>query len=182
MRVGLAGGALSTDIAIHGDKLRLTEQTLSVSLGYPLSPRLTLLGGVGALVSGALGADSFSPGEVAFAGVSYRALAPSGAVPLIAVAITAAVAHASLAGDSFTSTDLKLALTAAWPSAGVVAPYLSAAAFGGPIFYRGDIGGDRYHYQAIAGLAVALPRGFDLFVEGSPVGARVLSGGAGFTF
>ena len=112
-------------------------------------------------------------------GASYRALAPSGAVPLIAVAITTAAAHAQVAGDSFNSTDLKLAVTAAWPLAETFAPYLSATAFGGPIFFRGAIGGDRYHYQAIAGVAVALPRGFDLFLEGSPVGARVLSGGVG---
>lgn len=169
-------------MAIHGAKLPLTEQTISASIGYPLSDRLTLLGGVGALLGGRLGTASFSPGESVFAGASYRALAPSGAVPLVAVAVTAAAAHASVDGDSFTSTDLKLAVTAAWPLAGAVAPYLSLAAFGGPIFYRGDIGGDRYHYQALGGVAAALPGGFDLFVEGSPVGARVLSGGAGLTW
>ena len=162
-------------------KLPLTQQTVSISAGYPVSPRLTLVVGAGALLGGHLGGVSFSPGAVAFAGASYRALAPSGAAPLVAVAVTAAVAHASVAGDSFTSTDLKLAVTAAWPLAGTVAPYVSATAFGGPIFYRGGIGGDRHHYQALAGVAVALPRGFDLFIEGSPVGARVLSGGIGFT-
>jgi hypothetical protein len=178
----VAGGALATDIAIHGAKLPLTEQTVAVSLGYPLSERLTLLAGAGALVSGALGAAGFSAGEVGFVGGSYRAVAPSDVVPLVAVAITLSVAHAGLGGDSFTSTDAKLSVTAAWPIAGIFAPYLSATVFGGPIFYRGDIGGDRYHYQALAGAAVALPLGFDLFVEGSPVGARVLSGGVGFTF
>ena len=116
-----------------------------------------------------------------FAGASYRAIAPAGLVPLVAVGVTAAVAHARIEGDGFTSTDLKLAVTAAWPIAGRVAPYLSAAVFGGPIFYRGNIGGDRYHYQAIAGVSVALPGGFDLFVEGSPIGARVLTGGVGLT-
>lgn len=137
---------------------------------------------MGALLGGHLGDASFSPGAVAFAGASYRALAPSGVTPLVAVALTAAVAHAPVAGDSFTSTDLKLAVTAAWPLADAFAPYLSLAAFGGPIFYRGAIGGDRYHYQVLAGVAVALPRGFDLFLEGSPVGARVLTGGVGLTW
>lgn len=178
----MAGGSLWTDISINGSKLPLSEQSISVSLGYPLSPRLTLLGGVGALLGGRLGEAPFSPGELAFAGASYRALAPSGLTPLIAVAITAAVAHAQVQGDSFTSTDVKGAVTAAWPLAGIVAPYLSATVFGGPIFYRGSIGGDRYHYQALAGVAAALPRGFDLFIEGSPVGARTLTGGAGLTF
>jgi hypothetical protein len=160
----------------------LTEQTVSVSVGVPVSPRLTLLGGLGALVGGTLGSAGFSPGELAFAGASYRALAPDGAVPLVSLAATAAALHAQVQGDSFTSTDLKGAVTAAWPLWGVVAPYLSATVFGGPIFYRGSIGGDRYHYQVLAGAAVALPRGFDLFVEGSPVGARALTGGLGWTF
>ena len=178
----MAAGGLWTDIAINGTRLPLTEQTLSLSGSSPLSERLTLLGGAGALLGGRLGSARLSPGEAAFAGLSFRALAPAGAVPLVAVALTASAAHASVEGDSFTSTDLKLAATAAWPLEGVVAPYLSAAAFGGPIFYRGSIGGDRYHYQVLAGVAAALPGGFDLFLEGSPVGARVLSGGAGYTW
>ncbi len=137
---------------------------------------------MGALLGGHLGAASFSPGAVAFAGASYRALDPAGLAPLVSVSITAAVAHARVAADGFTSTDLKGAVTAAWPLAETLAPYLSVAAFGGPIFYRGGIGGDRYHYQAIGGVAVALPGGFDLFAEGSPVGARALTGGVGLTW
>ena len=181
MRLGLSGGVLATDLAIDDKHLPLTEQSVSASVSVPLSDRLTLIGGAGALIGGHLGDVALDPGAIAFAGVSYRALAPAGAVPLVSVAGTLAVAHARIAGDGFTSTDLKLAVTAAWPIAGRVAPYLSAAVFGGPIFYRGNIGGDRYHYQAIAGVSLALPGGFDLFVEGSPIGARVLSGGVGLT-
>lgn len=160
----------------------MTEQTLTASVGVPVSERLTLVGGAGALAAGHLGAESFSPGEAGFAGASYRALDPAGLAPLVAVAVTVAAAHASIAGDSFISTDAKLAITTAWPLADTLAPYLSLAAFGGPIFFRGSTGGDRYHYQALGGLAVALPRGFDLFVEASPIGARAFSGGAGFTW
>jgi len=181
LHLGLAGGAFATDIAINNGKLPLTEQTVSITAGLPVSERLTLLGGAGALIGGHFGDANLAPGAALFVGASYRALAPSGLAPLVAVAVIAAVSHARIDGDAFTSTDLKLAVTAAWPIAGRVAPYLSAAVFGGPIFYRGHIGGDRYHYQAIAGVSVALPGGFDLFVEGSPIGARMITAGAGFT-
>lgn len=181
-RVALSGGALWTDLTVEGVKTPLTEQTLSASIAVQLSPRITLIGGAGGLLGGRVGAAGFGGGALAFLGASYRALAPDGAVPLVSVGITAAAAYARAAGDSFTSTDLKLAVSAAWPIAHAFAPYLAAAAFGGPIFYRGGIRGDRYHYQAIAGATVVLPGGFDLFLEGSPVGARSLSGGLGVTY
>ena len=181
-RVALSGGALWTDLTVEGVKTPLTEQTLSATIAVQLSPRITLIGGAGGLLGGRVGAAGFGGGALAFLGASYRALAPDGAVPLVSVGITAAAAYARAAGDSFTSTDLRLAVSAAWPIAHVFAPYLAAAAFGGPIFYRGGIRGDRYHYQAIAGATIVLPGGFDLFLEGSPVGARSLSGGLGVTY
>ena len=181
-RVAISAGALWTDITIEGVKTKLTEQVLSASVAVPLSPRLTLVVGAGGLLGGRVGEAGFGGGALAFLGASYRALAPDGAVPLVSVGVTAAAAYARAAGDSFTSTDLKLAVSAAWPIAGVFAPYLAGAVFGGPIFYRGGIRGDRYHYQAIAGATVVLPGGFDLFIEGSPVGARSLSGGIGLTY
>lgn len=181
-RVSVAGGALWTEITIEGLKTRLTEQTLAASVALQLSPRFTLLGGAGGLLGGGVGEAAFGGGALAFLGASYRALAPDGAVPLVSIGIAAAAAFARAAGDSFTSTDLKLAVSAAWPIAQVFAPYLAAAVFGGPIFYRGGIRGDRYHYQAIAGATVVLPGGFDLFLEGSPVGARSLSGGIGLSY
>ena len=136
-RVALSGGALWTDLTVEGVKTPLTEQTLSASIAVQLSPRITLIGGAGGLLGGRVGAAGFGGGALAFLGASYRALAPDGAVPLVSVGITAAAAYARAAGDSFTSTDLKLAVSAAWPIAHAFAPYLAAAAFGGPIFYRG---------------------------------------------
>ena len=181
-RVALSFGALWTDLTIEGRKTTLREQTVSASLGVQLSPSLTLLAGAGGLLGGTVGDAGFGGGALAFVGASYRALAPDGALPMVTVAVTAAAAVARAAGEPFTSTDLKLAASAAWPIARVLAPYLGAAVFGGPIFYRGGIRGDRYHYQLIAGVALVLPKGFDLFIEGSPVGARSLSGGVGLTY
>lgn len=182
VRLGLAAGGLWTEISVEGVSTRLTQQSISASVGVQISPRLTLIGGAGGLVGGAVGSAGFSGGALAFAGASYQALAPEGLQPLVSVAVTASTGYARAASDSFTATDLKLSVSAAWPIAETVAPYLGAAVFGGPIFYRDGIRGDRHHYHLIAGAAVVLPGGFDLFVEGSPVGARSLAGGVGFTY
>jgi hypothetical protein len=40
-------------------------------------------------------------------------------------------------------------------------------------------GTDRYHYQVGGGLVTALPGGFDMFVEGVPLGERAITLGVG---
>lgn len=182
LRLAAGAGALVTDLSFSGAPSHLTEQSLSASASWALNPRWTLLGGAGALLGGGLGGASLSAGALAFAGASVRVLAPDGAVPLLAIAATLSALHAGLAAGSLTSLDGKLSVTAAWPIARRFAPHLTAAVFGGPVWAGGNTGSDRYHYEAIVGLAVVLPRGLDLFVEGSPVGAQTLSGGLGFTY
>jgi len=45
-----------------------------------------------------------------------------------------------------------------------------------------EIGSDLYHFQLGGGLVTALPHGFDVFVEGVPLGERAVTLGAGKTF
>jgi hypothetical protein len=47
---------------------------------------------------------------------------------------------------------------------------------------RGVNGTDRYHYQVGAGLVISLVQGFDVFVEGVPLGERAVTLGGGKTF
>ncbi len=57
-----------------------------------------------------------------------------------------------------------------------LSPYAVFRAFGGPVIwsYAGSavLAGDLYHVQLGAGMVTALPRGFDVFVEGVPLGER----------
>lgn len=182
LRVGLSAGALSTDIVFPNSTLRLTEQSLSASLGYRLSPRLTLLAGGGALLAGSLGGEALGVGGLAFVGVSGQALRGGGGVPFVSISVVASVLHAHPVQSALTSVDLKVSATAAWPLWGRLAPYLGVALFGGPVWYGGQTGTDHDHYQALAGVSLALPLGLDAYVEGSPLGERELSGGLGFTY
>lgn len=182
LRIALSGGALSTDVVFPGSTLQLTEQSLSASFGYRISPRLTLLGGGGVLLAGSLGGEALGVGGLAFAGVSVQALRGGGGVPFVSLAAVASVLRAHPVHSALTSVDLKVSATAAWPLWGRFAPYLGLALFGGPVSYRGETGTDSSHYQLVAGASVALPLGLDAFVQASPLGERELSGGLGFTY
>jgi len=67
-----------------------------------------------------------------------------------------------------------------------LSPYAVFRALGGPLLwsYGGQtvIGGDLYHVQLGAGVVTILPRGFDVFVEGVPLGERAVTLGAGKSF
>jgi hypothetical protein len=67
-----------------------------------------------------------------------------------------------------------------------LSPYAAVRGFGGPVIwqYGGSslTGTDRYHFQIGAGLVTALPRAFDVFVEGVPLGERAVTLGMGKTF
>lgn len=55
-------------------------------------------------------------------------------------------------------------------------PYATARGFGGPVWWRRagseQIGSDRYHVTAGAGLIVRLPGSFDVTAEAMPLGER----------
>jgi hypothetical protein len=80
------------------------------------------------------------------------------------------------------AVDARAALVVGYTVFDRLTPYAVARAFGGPVFYAGLSGGDRYHYQVGAGLVVGLPGGFDLSAEVVPLGEQRLTAGVGFSF
>lgn len=59
--------------------------------------------------------------------------------------------------------------------------YLSPRVFGGPVFIHIQ-GRDRYFVQAGMGMGFLLPRGFTIFVDGSPAGEQAISAGLAYYF
>jgi hypothetical protein len=82
--------------------------------------------------------------------------------------------------------DVRVGLTVGKTFFDTLSPYATLRAFGGPILwgYEGKtvLAGDLYHVQFGGGLVTALPRGFDVFVEGIPLGERAVVLGAGKGF
>jgi hypothetical protein len=88
--------------------------------------------------------------------------------------------------STFVGTDARVGFTVGYTLWHTVQVYLSPKVFGGPFFWmRGNEtirGNDRYFVQTGLGLSALLPAGFALFVNGSPLGEQVVSGGLAKTF
>jgi hypothetical protein len=176
---------------------------VTASLEYRLSPKMTLGGGLGAGLGGVLGVpDGASPvptnyhvlpGWELTLSYSYRILDGRGRAPFLVLGLSGGGSGAwtyreVLAGPTPpTSTlyaiDVRAGLMVGKTFWNTLSPYAVARAFGGPVIwgYQGQTltGTDLYHFQVGAGLVTILPRGFDVFVEGVPLGERAVTLGVG---
>jgi len=89
------------------------------------------------------------------------------------------------AGERLSALDFRASLTVGKLIGEVVAPYLTARGFGGPVFWRyadRDVtGSDQNHYQVGAGLLSA-GSWLDAYVEIVPLGERAVAMGLSASF
>jgi hypothetical protein len=197
-RVGAAGAYSWTALRFTGDK-RVDEERGAALVAFDWRPtkRATLRLGVGPFLLGSLTYAGvrydFDPGLVATAAVSLRAFDADGLRPFLIfdaeLATTFTATHPSSTGgpsETYRAFDLRLGAAAGYPIADLVAPYILARAFGGPVYWtlanESVLGTDVHHFQIGAGLSVTPIRRLDLFVEGVPLGEQGLSLGGGFSF
>jgi hypothetical protein len=151
----------------------------------------------GGLVGGELVARgqryTLSPGPVLGLAASQRVVDPDGAVPFVLVGaqLTALSSRSSGPGPNpesatYAALDVRVGGTVGWVLSRSLAPYTYARVFGGPIAWRLDgqalLGTDKYKYQVGAGLSVSVLRRLDFFAEGTALGERGVSAGAGVLF
>jgi hypothetical protein len=182
------------------------ERTVALATfeGRP-SPRLTVVGGGGALLGGNLvyGGRRFElgPGIVVASGISYALVVPKQTGVFVvgsaqfaalatetstlpaALAVPGSLAAAAQQRASYTAFDLRVAVAAGYRISPVLSPYAVARAFGGPIFWRVDgaavQGTDLYKYQLGFGAAIGLSKQVDVQLEASVVGEQALTAGVG---
>jgi hypothetical protein len=136
-----------------------------------------------------VGTQSFDlqPGPLLAASLSYRAVDDRKARPFVLFSLSLAVSSASTEpdGSSIVATDARLGVSAGKTIAGKMTPYVTARAFGGPVFwsYGGTdaSGTDVHHYQVGAGFSLSLGK-VDVHMEVAPLGERSLAAGAGLAF
>jgi hypothetical protein len=173
---------------------------VSASLEYRISPDMTAGGGVGVGIGGLfrVGEERYKvlPGWLVTGTWSRRLVDGTGRAPFLLIGLAFGASGASTRREttgptpaptqSLYALDVRVALTVGKTFWNVLSPYASARAFGGPVFWsyrdKSVVGGDKYHFQIALGTAVALPRGFDVFVDGSPLGERAITLGAGKSF
>ncbi|MBI5067369.1 MAG: hypothetical protein HZB56_03945 [Deltaproteobacteria bacterium] len=189
-------GLLQSTIRFTGVSADFTHHSVLAGVSRRLRHDLTVQLSAGALLSGTWnlpGAPgTLNAGPMAQLSATWMALEGGSGWPFVALgaglsAFTAGVSGAGNVGiESVTAGDLSLSATVGRSLWGTVAPYVGARVFGGPVHWtlggQKRSGDDTHHFQVALGLAAALPAGFDLLVEGSPLGQRSISASAGWSF
>ena len=181
LRVQVVGGLVRTTIKFGSDRLDLAEETVAASLGWhPEASAFGIEGAIGALVAGTLGDVDLDPGFVASATGSWLALPETAGRPFILVAGTASV----LTAPHLTAVDFRASAVVGKTIFDRLTLYAAGRVFGGPVSFDPETatGSDTHHYAVGAGASLRLPKAFDVFVEGSPLGEQSLNVGAGLRF
>jgi hypothetical protein len=133
--------------------------------------------------------------EVTFA-YSRRLLDGHGNLPFLLLGISAGgsgawtreeVTHGPTPGTTgFYAFDIRGGLTVGKTFFNTLSLYAVARAFGGPVIWKYNgttvLASDQYHVQLGGGVVTALPRAFDVFVEGVPLGEHGVTLGGGKSF
>lgn len=200
-RAGIAYGVFGSRLGFFdGPTLAVQRRGLTASLDYRFSRETTFGGGVGAGLGGLFETGrerhEVRPGWMVLGTWSRRILDGSGNKPFLLAGVAIAASGASTrlqtsapqagASASLYAIDFRGSITVGKTFFRTISPYASVRAFGGPVFwsYRGAtrLGSDTRHYQLSLGMTAALPRGFDVFVDGSPLGEQAIALGAGKSF
>lgn len=198
-RAGLSYGASGADLLFNGtSRAAMVRTAVSGSFDYQLGATTTLSFGAGVGTGGSLTVSSvhyaIRPGWLATASYARRLVDGEGSLPFVILGLSFGASGASTAvlvpGGEATAPlyafDFRGGLTVGKTFLDVLSPYVAARLFGGPVVWRlagaTATGTDQNHYQLAAGLVAALPRRFDVFVEGAPLGERAVTVGAGYSF
>jgi hypothetical protein len=184
----LSSGAFRTTLVFSDDTQRPLRQTaLSASLEYRLSRRWTLSASGGWMPRGTTALEDgtsvrLSRGVVGSVGASWLALEPEGPRPFVMLSGSLAFSRIHSDVSTWFSGDVRLGVAAGYTFFERLSPYLTARAFGGPVLWNELTGTDLYHYQLGVGVVLGLPSGFDLLVEGVPLGEQRVTAGVGWSF
>ncbi len=198
-RVGASYGAAGADLLFNGTSpAAMVRTAVSASFDYQLSGTTTLSFGAGAGTGGSLTVSgihyAIRPGWLATGSYARRLVDGEGSMPFVILGLSFGASGAStvtsIRGREETAPlyafDFRAGLTVGKTFLNILSPYVAARLFGGPVLWKlaGEtaLGTDENHYQLAAGLVTALPRGFDVFVEGAPLGERAVTVGGGYSF
>ncbi len=189
---------MQTTLRLRGEPVELEMTSTTATVGYHPGARYGLSFGLGAVLDGEIDAGidggaapgEIGPGLIASASGTLLALFERPRRPFVLLTGSASVSRSTAESDDgmahdLTAGDLRVGVMIGktW---GRVVPYLTARAFGGPVFWtirRDDVtGGDVHHYTVGGGASLRLGAQVDGFVEVMPLGEQSGSAGASLSF
>jgi hypothetical protein len=194
-RVAAAYGWLDSELRFGNVYAPFVQRSVAASVTRELGRSWTVTGGVGMVVSGSLDANGatyvMDPGWLVRLGATWLAVDGEGPWPFVALSASLAASGVQTTGPGgvrapLTSVDAGVSVSVGKAIAGIVAPYVGAKAFGGPVFWSlggaSTTGTDVSHWQVAFGLSASLPLGIDVLAEWAPFGARSAVAQVGWTF
>jgi hypothetical protein len=194
-RVAAAYGWLSSELRFGDVTAPFDQRSVAASVTRQLSRAWSVTAGAGAVVSGSIDAGGatyvMDPGWLVRLGATWLAVDGEGPWPFVALSASLAASGVQTTGPGgvrapLTSVDAGVSVSVGKAIAGIVAPYVGAKAFGGPVFWSlggaSTTGTDVSHWQVAFGLSASLPLGIDVLAEWAPFGARSAVAQVGWTF
>lgn len=156
------------------EDVAIRETVVTATLGHFVTPRLGWSVSAGAVVDGEIQDEDIRGGATLAGAVSYLALYEKKRRlrPFVSLSASLGTALIRAGGDTYSAWDARGGVTVGKTLGDVVVPYATARVFGGPVFWRGDTGGDRYHVTAGLGAILRLPSRISVTLEALPLGER----------
>lgn len=194
-RVAVAYGWLASELRFGDVPAPFVQRSVAASATLRLDRAWSITAGAGAVISGNVDAGGVSfamdPGWLVRLGATWLPLDGSGPWPFVALSASLAASGVGTTAPGLprtylTSLDAGLSVSAGKSIAGIVAPYVGAKVFGGPVFWSlggaSTTGTDVNHWQVAFGAAASLPLGIDVLVEWAPFGAQSAVAQVGLAF
>jgi hypothetical protein len=187
-RIGVSYGYTSSVLFFSDGTRDPTERhTVMASYEHPMPGRWTLEVGAGSLLGGTVGNATFTPGVLAAVSISHLVAPPRSryAAPFLLLSFTLAGVWAEVQTD-YVAFDFSAALAAGTSikfGPHTLTPFIAGRVFGGPVFWRGALGMDAYHYSLGPGLALGIAHSrVGLSFGCSVLGEKNIRGGATIAF
>ncbi len=169
---------MRTTIDLGARDLALDERSAGLTATRHLDARRSVGVAAGVILDGTATPEGELAQDIGYGGLlavsgTWLAVLERPRRPFVQLAGSLSV---STTTESLTSIDGRVGAIVG-KSFGPVVPYAAVRAFGGPVFWDGDAGGDRYHVSIGAGLTVRLPAHLGVFVEVMPLGEQAASAG-----
>lgn len=172
---------MATTIVMDTD-VALRETAVTATVGHFVTPRVGWSVTAGAVVDGTIDGEDVRGGATLAGAVSYLAVYERKRRPFVSFSASLGTALLRAGGDTWSAWDARGGAMLGKTLFDLVVPYAAVRVFGGPVFWRGDSGGDRYHVTAGLGVILRLPARLSLSIEAMPLGERSASAAFGTRF